>query len=63
MLQLNVNANPALASLTAGQWTTFQDLLVKANAKLATVDFTGMADDGSTTTGSYAHIFNNNLNI
>ena len=35
-------------------------LLVYTNAVLATVDFTGLADDGSEATG-YAHIFNNNL--
>ena len=57
---LNVNANPELTSLTASM-DDVSGLIVKANAKLATVDFTGMADDGSTTTGSYAHIFNNNL--
>jgi len=57
---LNVNSNPELTSLTASM-DDISGLIVKANAKLATVDFTGLADDGSTTTGSYAHIFNNNL--
>jgi len=36
-------------------------LQVYTNAVLATVDFTGLADDGSTTTGSWAHVYNNNL--
>jgi len=57
---VNVNTNPSLTSLTAGM-DDVSGLLVYTNAALATVDFTGLADDGSTTTGSYAHVFNNNL--
>ena len=56
---VNVNTNPSLASLTAGM-DDVSGLLVYTNAALATVDFTGLSDDGSETTG-YAHIFNNNL--
>jgi hypothetical protein len=56
---VNVNTNPSLTSLTAGM-DDVSGLLVYTNAALATVDFTGLADDGSEATG-YAHIFNNNL--
>jgi hypothetical protein len=56
---IQVTTNPSLASLTAGM-DDVSGLLVYTNAALATVDFTGLADDGSATT-SYAHIFNNNL--
>ena len=56
---IQVTTNPSLASLTAGM-DDVGGLLVYTNAALATVDFTGLADDGSATT-SYAHIFNNNL--
>ena len=56
---VNVNTNPSLTSLTAGM-DDVSGLLVYTNAVLATVDFTGLADDGSEATG-YAHIFNNNL--
>jgi hypothetical protein len=56
---VNVNTNPSLASLTAGM-DDVSGLLVYTNAALATVDFTGLADDGTEAT-AYAHIFNNNL--
>ena len=56
---VNVNTNPSLASLTAGM-DDVGGLLVYTNAVLATVDFTGLTDDGSATT-AYAHVFNNNL--
>jgi hypothetical protein len=56
---VQVTTNPSLASLTAGM-DDVSGLLVYTNAALATVDFTGLADDGTATT-SYAHIFNNNL--
>ena len=56
---VNVNTNATLASLTAGM-DDVSGLLVYTNAALATVDFTGLADDGSEAT-AYAHVFNNNL--
>ena len=56
---VQVTTNPSLASLTAGM-DDVSGLLVHTNAVLATVDFTGLADDGSAAT-SYAHVFNNNL--
>ena len=56
---VNVNTNASLASLTAGM-DDVSGLLVYTNAALATVDFTGLADDGTEAT-AYAHIFNNNL--
>jgi len=56
---LNVNNNPSLTSLTAGM-DDVSGLSVYTNAALATVDFTGLADDGSEAT-AYAHIFDNNL--
>jgi len=59
-VSVNVNTNASLASLTAGM-DDVSALQVYTNAVLATVDFTGLADDGSTTTGSWAHVYNNNL--
>ena len=59
-VSVNVNTNASLASLTAGM-DDVSALQVYTNAALATVDFTGLADDGSTTTGSWAHVYNNNL--
>jgi len=56
---VNVNTNASLTSLTAGM-KDVSGLLVYTNANLATVDFTGMDDDGTEAT-AYAHIFNNNL--
>jgi hypothetical protein len=56
---VNVNTNASLASLTAGM-DDVSGLLVYTNAALATVDFTGLTDDGTEAT-AYAHIFNNNL--
>ena len=56
---LDVNTNASLTSLTAGA-DDVSGLTVYTNAVLATVDFTGLADDGSATT-AYAHVFNNNL--
>ena len=56
---VNVNTNASLTSLTAGM-DDVSGLLVYTNANLATVDFTGLTDDGTEAT-AYAHIFNNNL--
>jgi hypothetical protein len=56
---VNVNTNASLTSLTAGM-DDVSALQVYTNAVLATVDFTGLADDGTATT-SWAHIYNNNL--
>ena len=43
---VNVNTNASLTSLTAGM-DDVSGLLVYTNAVLATVDFTGLADDGA----------------
>jgi len=56
---VNVNNNPSLKSLTASM-DDVSGLLVYTNQVLATVDFTGLADDGTEAT-AYAHIFDNNL--
>jgi hypothetical protein len=56
---VNVNTNASLTSLTSSV-DDIDYLQVYTNAVLATVDFTGLADDGTATTSS-AHVYNNNL--
>jgi len=58
---LNVNTNASLASLTVSA-DDIDALSVYTNAVLATVDFTGLTDDGSNTTTSAA-VYNNNLAV
>ena len=58
-VSLDVNTNASLTSLTSSA-DDISDLRVYTNAVLATVDFTGLADDG-TEADAGAHIFNNNL--
>jgi len=56
---VNVNTNASLTSLTSSV-DDIDALQVYTNAVLATVDFTGLSDDGTATT-SWAHFYNNNL--
>jgi len=56
---VNVNTNASLTSLTSSV-DDIDYLQVYTNAVLATVDFTGLTDDGTATTSS-AHVYNNNL--
>ena len=58
---LNINTNASLASLTVSA-DDIDALSVYTNAALATVDFTGLADDGSATSTSAA-VYNNNLAV
>ena len=58
---LNVNTNASLASLTVSA-DDIDALSVYTNAVLATVDFTGLTDDGSATSTSAA-VYNNNLAV
>ena len=58
-VSLNVNTNASLTSLTSSA-DDISNLKVYTNAVLATVDFTGLADDG-TEADAGAWIFNNNL--
>ena len=58
---LNVNTNASLASLTVSA-DDIDALSVYTNAVLATVDFTGLTDDGSNTVTSAA-VYNNNLAV
>jgi len=54
-----VTGNASLASLTMGA-DDIDNLAVHTNPALATVDFTGLSDDGSATTTTAA-VYNNNL--
>ena len=56
---LNVNTNASLTSLTSSA-DDIDTLKVYTNAALATIDFTGLTDDGSATTAG-GWIFNNLL--
>ena len=61
---LTVSDNTSLTSLTSAG-DDYKGVVVTGNTKLATIDFSGLGDDGSQTAtagGSYAHIFNNKLN-
>jgi hypothetical protein len=58
---LDVNTNASLASLTVSA-DDIDALSVYTNAVLATVDFTGLTDDGSNTVTSAA-VYNNNLAV
>jgi len=56
---LNVNTNASLTTLTSSA-DDIDTLKVYTNAVLATVDFTGLSDDGTATTAG-GWVFNNNL--
>jgi hypothetical protein len=56
---MTVTGNASLASLTMGA-DDIDNLAVNTNPALATVDFTGLSDDGSSTVTSAA-VYNNNL--
>jgi len=56
---LNVNTNASLTSLTSSA-DDIDTLKVYTNPALATIDFTGLTDDGSASTAG-GWIFNNNL--
>ena len=56
---LDVNTNASLTTLTSSA-DDIDTLKVYTNAALATIDFTGLTDDGSATTAG-GWIFNNNL--
>ena len=58
---LAVTGNASLTSLTVSA-DDIDNLAVNTNAALATVDFTGLADDGSATTTTAA-VYNNNLAV
>jgi hypothetical protein len=58
---MTVTGNPSLTSLTASA-DDIDALSVYTNAALETVDFTGLADDGSSTVTTAA-IYNNNLKV
>jgi len=61
---LTVTDNTSLTSLTSAG-DDYKGVVVTGNTKLATIDFSGLGDDGSQTAaagGSYAHIWNNKLN-
>ena len=58
---LTITDNPELASLTFSADDVL-GMVMTNNAKLATVDFTGLADDGSAAADTqYAHIWANNF--
>jgi len=56
---LNVNSNPSLTTLVSGA-DDLDVLKVYTNIALTSIDFTGLADDGSSTTAS-VWVFNNDL--
>jgi hypothetical protein len=56
---LNVNSNPSLTTLVSGA-DDLDVLKVYTNIALTSTDFTGLADDGSSTTAS-VWVFNNDL--
>ena len=56
---MDVTGNASLASLTMGA-DDIDNLAVNTNPALATVDFTGLSDDGSSTSTTAA-VYNNNL--
>ena len=58
---LNVNTNASLTSLTVSA-DDIDNLQVHTNAALATLNFTGLTDDGSATSTTVA-IYNNNLAV
>ena len=58
---LTVTTNASLTNLTVSA-DDFDSLTVTGNAALATLDFTGMTDDGSATSTAVA-IYNNNLAV
>jgi hypothetical protein len=58
---VTITSNPELASVTFSADDVL-GLVMTGNAKLATVDFTGLADDGSAAADTqYAHIWANDL--